>query len=160
MHAIRTRHVVLASAVCALALGGCAAPGPSVAAATSGDASGDSAKRVVAWQSANVQTARSVAAQAQTLRASAPTAPDRTDRAPASPAPNTGVCTTMPADRPHCTMPPGARITPDGGDLDGDGIFEEHEPFGPGHKDPRAYDGGRSSGETQCAWLRSQGHAC
>ncbi|MEU0082644.1 hypothetical protein [Streptomyces sp. NPDC006274] len=70
-----------------------------------------------------------------------------------------GLCTTDPADRQNCRNPGGA-IDPDGGDLDGDGVFEAHEPVGPGYKDPRAYDGGRTSGETQCAWLRSQGIAC
>ena len=49
---------------------------------------------------------------------------------------------------------------PDGGDVDGDGVFESHEPIGPGYRDPRAYNGGRTSGETQCAWLRKQGIRC
>ncbi|MFJ8587495.1 hypothetical protein ACIRD2_23005 [Streptomyces sp. NPDC093595] len=70
-----------------------------------------------------------------------------------------GVCTTDPADRAACRNPDG-RIHPDGGDVDGDGVFEDHEPVGPGYRDPRAYDGGRTSGETQCDWLRSQGIAC
>ncbi|MGX1503783.1 UNVERIFIED_CONTAM: hypothetical protein RKD43_002408 [Streptomyces graminofaciens] len=69
------------------------------------------------------------------------------------------VCTTDPADRPNC-LNPGGTIDPQGGDIDGDGVFEQNEPVGPGYKDPRAYDGGRTSGETQCAWLRSQGIAC
>ncbi len=69
------------------------------------------------------------------------------------------VCTTDPADRANCRNPSGT-IDPDGGDLDGDGVFEDHEPVGPGYKDPRAYDGGKTSGETQCEWLRSQGIAC
>ncbi|MCP3819587.1 hypothetical protein NLX86_16200 [Streptomyces sp. A3M-1-3] len=69
------------------------------------------------------------------------------------------VCTTDPADRQNCRNPSGT-IDPAGGDLDGDGVFEDHEPVGPGYKDPRAYDGGRTSGETQCEWLRSQGIAC
>ncbi|MET9800884.1 hypothetical protein [Streptomyces sp. NPDC006368] len=69
------------------------------------------------------------------------------------------VCTTDPADREACRNPSG-KIDPHGGDVDGDGVFERHEPVGPGHKDPRAYDGGRTSGETQCDWLRSQGVAC
>ncbi|GGT16154.1 hypothetical protein GCM10010271_18800 [Streptomyces kurssanovii] len=68
-------------------------------------------------------------------------------------------CTTDPADRQNCRNP-GKTIDPDGGDLDGDGVFEQNEPVGPGYKDPRAYDGGKSSGETQCEWLRSQGIAC
>ncbi|MGW7467794.1 hypothetical protein ACWGJT_24765 [Streptomyces xantholiticus] len=68
-------------------------------------------------------------------------------------------CTTDPADRLNCHNP-GGTIDPNGGDLDGDGVFEENEPVGPGYKDPRAYDGGKTSGETQCAWLRSQGIAC
>ncbi|MGW0772373.1 hypothetical protein ACWD01_01680 [Streptomyces sp. NPDC002835] len=72
---------------------------------------------------------------------------------------NEGLCTTDPADRQNCRNP-GGTIDPDGGDLDGDGVFEAHEPVGPGYKDPRAYDGGRTSGETQCTWLRSQGIAC
>ncbi|MFF9867323.1 hypothetical protein ACF1G0_18190 [Streptomyces sp. NPDC013953] len=70
-----------------------------------------------------------------------------------------GVCTTDPADRAACRNPDG-HIHPDGGDVDGDGVFEDHEPVGPGYRDPRAYDGGRTSGETQCDWLRSQGIAC
>jgi hypothetical protein len=70
-----------------------------------------------------------------------------------------GLCTTDPADRQNCRNP-GGTIDPHGGDLDGDGVFEAHEPVGPGYKDPRAYDGGRTSGETQCVWLRSQGIAC
>lgn len=69
------------------------------------------------------------------------------------------VCTTDPADRAACRNPSGT-IDPHGGDLDGDGVFEPHEPVGPGHKDPRAYDGGRTSGETQCEWLRSRGMTC
>ncbi|MBT2395326.1 hypothetical protein [Streptomyces sp. ISL-100] len=69
------------------------------------------------------------------------------------------VCTTDPADRSACRNPSG-KIDPNGGDLDGDGVFEPHEPVGPGYKDPRAYDGGKTSGETQCEWLRSQGIAC
>lgn len=68
-------------------------------------------------------------------------------------------CTTDPADRLNCRNP-GGTIDPNGGDLDGDGVFEEHEPVGPGYKDPRAYDGGKTTGETQCEWLRSQGIAC
>ncbi|MFG2332131.1 hypothetical protein ACGFMM_21190 [Streptomyces sp. NPDC048604] len=70
-----------------------------------------------------------------------------------------GVCTTDPADRPNCRNP-GGTIDPNGGDLDGDGVYEKHEPVGPGYRDPRAYDGGKTSGETQCDWLRSQGIAC
>ncbi|MFD5100097.1 hypothetical protein [Streptomyces albidochromogenes] len=80
----------------------------------------------------------------------------------ASEAPGSGdrrVCTTDPADRAACRNP-GGTIDPDGGDLDGDGVFEPHEPVGPGSKDPRAYDGGKTSGETQCEWLRSRGIAC
>ncbi|ORT57023.1 hypothetical protein [Streptomyces sp. CB03238] len=73
--------------------------------------------------------------------------------------PGPKVCTTDPADRAACRNP-GGTIDPRGGDLDGDGVFEPHEPVGPGYKDPRAYDGGRTSGETQCEWLRSQGKAC
>lgn len=69
-------------------------------------------------------------------------------------------CTVRPEDRAACTMPEGARITPGGGDLDGDGVFEPHEPVGPGHRDPRAYAGGPTSGETQCAWARQQGYGC
>lgn len=69
------------------------------------------------------------------------------------------VCTTDPADRSACRNPSGT-IDPNGGDVDGDGIFEPHEPVGPGYKDPRAYDGGKTSGETQCEWLRSRGIAC
>ncbi|MER7109972.1 hypothetical protein [Streptomyces sp. NPDC000229] len=69
------------------------------------------------------------------------------------------VCTTDPADRAACRNPSGT-IDPHGGDLDGDGVFEPHEPVGPGNKDPRAYDGGKTSGETQCEWLRSQGKPC
>lgn len=69
------------------------------------------------------------------------------------------LCTTDPADRQNCRNP-GGTIDPNGGDLDGDGVFEPNEPVGPGYKDPRAYDGGRTSGETQCEWLRSQGIAC
>ncbi|QIP86396.1 hypothetical protein GLX30_22865 [Streptomyces sp. Tu 2975] len=68
-------------------------------------------------------------------------------------------CTTDPADRQNCRNP-GQTIDPNGGDIDGDGVFEQHEPVGPGYKDPRAYDGGKTSGETQCDWLRSQGIAC
>ncbi|MET9423960.1 hypothetical protein ABZY06_25090 [Streptomyces sp. NPDC006540] len=68
-------------------------------------------------------------------------------------------CTTDPADRQNCRNP-GGTIDPDGGDVDGDGVFEDNEPVGPAYKDPRAYDGGKTSGETQCEWLRSQGIAC
>lgn len=68
-------------------------------------------------------------------------------------------CTTDPADRPACRNPSG-KIDPNGGDLDRDGKFEKHEPVGPGYRDPRAYDGGKTSGETQCEWLRAQGIAC
>ncbi|MGP3921944.1 hypothetical protein [Streptomyces sp. 8N616] len=71
-----------------------------------------------------------------------------------------GTCTTDPADRAACRFPEGAQITPGGGDIDGDGVFEENEPVGPGYKDPRAYDGGKTSGETQCDWLRRQGIPC
>ncbi|MET9508955.1 hypothetical protein ABZX62_10840 [Streptomyces flavidovirens] len=71
------------------------------------------------------------------------------------------VCTTDPADRSACRNPdPGGTIDPNGGDVDGDGVFEQHEPVGPGYKDPRAYDGGKTTGETMCEWLRSQGIAC
>ncbi|WP_037647862.1 hypothetical protein [Streptomyces flavidovirens] len=71
------------------------------------------------------------------------------------------VCTTDPADRSACRNPdPGGTIDPNGGDVDGDGVFEQHEPVGPGYKDPRAHDGGRTTGETMCEWLRSQGMAC
>ncbi|QGV76934.1 hypothetical protein [Streptomyces ficellus] len=69
------------------------------------------------------------------------------------------VCTTDPADRAACVNP-GGTIDPRGGDLDGDGVFESHEPVGPGYKDPRAYNGGKTSGETQCEWLRSRGTPC
>ncbi|MFJ8074804.1 hypothetical protein ACIQ7Q_12955 [Streptomyces sp. NPDC096176] len=69
------------------------------------------------------------------------------------------VCTTDPADRPNCRNPSGV-IDPNGGDIDGDGVFEDHEPVGPGYRDPRAYDGGKTSGETQCEWLRSKGIPC
>ncbi|MET8677972.1 hypothetical protein ABZW18_10365 [Streptomyces sp. NPDC004647] len=69
-------------------------------------------------------------------------------------------CTTDPADRAACRFPKGAQITPNGGDLDGDGVFEKNEPVGPGYKDPRVYDGGKTSGETQCDWLRQQGISC
>lgn len=69
------------------------------------------------------------------------------------------VCTTDPADRAACRNPSG-KIDPNGGDLDGDGVFEPHEPVGPAYKDPRAYDGGKTSGETQCEWLRSRGLDC
>ncbi|THA25944.1 hypothetical protein E4198_15665 [Streptomyces sp. RKND-216] len=69
-------------------------------------------------------------------------------------------CTTRPEDRAACTTPEGAEVTPGGGDVDGDGVFEPHEPVGPGYKDPRAYDGGPTSGETQCQWAREQGHGC
>lgn len=85
---------------------------------------------------------------------------ERATRSAATPPPGDGgVCTTDPADRANCRNP-GGTIDPNGGDLDGDGIFEDHEPVGPGYKDPRAYDGGRTSGETQCEWLRSQGIDC
>ncbi|WP_223734773.1 hypothetical protein [Streptomyces purpurogeneiscleroticus] len=69
-------------------------------------------------------------------------------------------CTTDPADRAACRLPAGAEITPGGGDVDGDGVFETNEPVGPGYKDPRAYNGGKTSGETQCEYLRQQGIAC
>lgn len=69
------------------------------------------------------------------------------------------VCTADPADRPNC-LNPGGTIDPEGGDIDGDGVYERNEPVGPGYKDPRAYDGGKSSGEKQCEWLRSPGIAC
>lgn len=70
------------------------------------------------------------------------------------------VCTTDPADRAACTFPKGAHIRPNGGDVNGDGVFQRNEPVGPGYKDPRAYDGGKTSGETQCEFLRKQGHTC
>ncbi|WP_344361581.1 hypothetical protein [Streptomyces gobitricini] len=76
-----------------------------------------------------------------------------------APDPRPNVCTTHPADRAACRNP-GGTIDPQGGDTDGDGVFEPHEPVGPGYRDPRAYDGGKTSGETQCEWLRSQGAAC
>ncbi|MEE1752029.1 hypothetical protein [Streptomyces sp. SP18CS02] len=95
-----------------------------------------------------VKAAEPVAAR-KAARATGPSAAPGTERP----------CTTDPADRAACRNPSG-RIDPDGGDLDGDGVFERHEPVGPGYKDPRAYDGGRTSGEAQCAWLRSQGVAC
>ncbi|MGW0550255.1 hypothetical protein [Streptomyces altiplanensis] len=109
-------------------------------------------------------TAQDAAARKAAEREAAK-APDRTPE----PAPESGrsgsatdspgACTTDPADRAACRNP-GGTIDPDGGDLDGDGVYEPHEPVGPGYKDPRAYDGGKTSGETQCEWLRSQGIAC
>ncbi|MGI5359160.1 hypothetical protein ACQI4E_28130 [Streptomyces sp. CA-252508] len=105
----------------------------------------------VSLEPAGTSLARAVETQATAQVAAARQAVDRGTGA--------GVCTTDPADRPACRNP-GGTIDPHGGDVDGDGVFEPHEPVGPGHRDPRAYDGGMTSGETQCAWLRSQGKAC
>ncbi|GHA97801.1 hypothetical protein [Streptomyces chryseus] len=99
---------------------------------------------------ADQATAQDAAARKAAARDAASEPPGSGDRR---------VCTTDPADRAACRNP-GGTVDPDGGDLDGDGVFEPHEPVGPGYKDPRAYDGGKTSGETQCEWLRSQGIAC
>ncbi|GAA2929082.1 hypothetical protein [Streptomyces enissocaesilis] len=105
-------------------------------------------------------TAQGAAARKTAERAAA----QASERAPESGRPESApdsrrACTTDPADRAACRNP-GGTIDPDGGDVDGDGVYEPHEPVGPGHKDPRAYDGGKTSGETQCEWLRSRGIAC
>ncbi|MCZ7416774.1 MULTISPECIES: hypothetical protein [unclassified Streptomyces] len=150
MLATRLRTAVVAGPACALvlALGACSATDGSA------EAPAGAAARPASWSPGQADTASALLAQANALRESAPPAPAAPDAA------TSGQCTTDPADRPRCTMPPGAEITPDGGDLDGDGVFEPHEPVGPGHRDPRAYDGGPTSGETQCDWLRRQGHPC
>ncbi|HCA86805.1 MAG TPA: hypothetical protein DEQ61_15730 [Streptomyces sp.] len=69
-------------------------------------------------------------------------------------------CTTDPADRPACRFPDGAEVTEGGGDVDGDGVFEEDEPVGPGYRDPRVYDGGKTTGEVMCEHAREQGLDC
>ncbi|MGW7359056.1 hypothetical protein ACWGI0_21100 [Streptomyces sp. NPDC054802] len=107
----------------------------------------------------SLDTALAVQATAQHTAADKAAAQPRGARPATASTGNEGLCTTDPADRQNCRNPAGT-IDPDGGDLDGDGVFEAHEPVGPGYKDPRAYDGGRTSGETQCVWLRSQGTAC
>lgn len=69
-------------------------------------------------------------------------------------------CTTDPADRPACRLPDGSEVTEGGGDIDGDGVFEEGEPVGPGYRDPRVYDGGKTTGEVMCEYAREQGLGC
>ncbi|UYQ62238.1 hypothetical protein [Streptomyces peucetius] len=108
---------------------------------------------------ASLEKALTVQAAAQNTAAEDSAAESGALRTAALFAGNGGLCTTDPADRQNCRNP-GGTIDPNGGDLDGDGVFEQNEPVGPGYKDPRAYDGGRTSGETQCEWLRSQGIAC
>lgn len=170
-------------AVCALALGltscgGTAQAGDAVRSADvtswTGNGTGAGAQAVErqadAQQAAVTEAARTAAADAAE-RAAAGQAGGTTAAAPqggaAAVEPGSGAtatepeqCTTSPEDRAACTMPEGAKITPGGGDVDGDGVFEEHEPVGPGYKDPRAYDGGPTSGETQCEWARQQGYGC
>jgi hypothetical protein len=107
----------------------------------------------------SLETALAVQATAQHTAGEKAAAQPRDARPASASTGNEGLCTTDPADRQNCRNP-GGTIDPHGGDLDGDGVFEAHEPVGPGYKDPRAYDSGRTSGETQCAWLRSQGIAC
>ncbi|GGT91936.1 hypothetical protein GCM10010272_41060 [Streptomyces lateritius] len=112
---------------------------------------GESLERQATAQHAAAQKAAKAKETAEKITESpSPTRPPSDGR---------GLCTTDPADRANCRNP-GGRIDPHGGDLDGDGVFEDHEPVGPGYRDPRAYDGGRTSGETQCEWLRSQGLTC
>jgi hypothetical protein len=108
----------------------------------------------------SLEKALTVQAAAQNTAAAEKATAEPRDLRPATLSTGNGdPCTTDPADRQNCRNPAGT-IDPDGGDLDGDGVFEADEPVGPGYKDPRAYDGGRTSGETQCEWLRSQGIAC
>lgn len=152
------------AAVCALALGltscgGAARAGGSAQAAdvaswSSAPAGAQAVERQADAQQAAAAEAARVDAAAAAERAAAVESGGQT--AAAGP----DQCTTRPEDRAACTMPEGARITPDGGDVDGDGVFEKHEPVGPAYKDPRAYDGGATSGESQCAWARQQGYGC
>ncbi|MFF8604514.1 hypothetical protein ACF06X_01120 [Streptomyces sp. NPDC015346] len=106
-----------------------------------------------------VVDARAVGESLESQAAAQQAAAQKAAKAKATMEKSRGLCTTDPADRSNCRNP-GGRIDPKGGDLDGDGVFEDHEPVGPGYRDPRAYDGGRTSGETQCEWLRSQGITC
>ncbi|MEW2632100.1 hypothetical protein AB0903_10670 [Streptomyces sp. NPDC048389] len=133
------------------------------ACAAEGSASGPAADRVpqIALQAGASSLGKALAGQATTQNTAAEeAATERGDpRTATLPTDGEGLCTTDPADRQNCRNPAGT-IDPNGGDLDGDGVFEADEPVGPGYKDPRAYDGGRTSGETQCEWLRSQGIAC
>ncbi|WP_137989204.1 hypothetical protein [Streptomyces vilmorinianum] len=118
--------------------------------------------QAMAQHAAAEKAAKERAAREEAKRKSQETQETRESREPRSPGQSPGsggVCTADPADRPNCRNP-GGTIDPYGGDLDGDGVYEDHEPVGPGYRDPRAYDGGRTSGETQCDWLRSQGLAC
>ncbi|MEV3987392.1 hypothetical protein AB0J57_00625 [Streptomyces sp. NPDC049837] len=113
-----------------------------------------------AGQPALELTSASIADAVEAQATALVTAADKADKRPIKPdTADKGVCTTDPADRAACRNPSG-KIDPNGGDLDGDGVFEPHEPVGPAYKDPRAYDGGKTSGETQCEWLRSRGLAC
>jgi len=104
------------------------------------------------------QEADKAAAAAERRNAPSPSAPGEGEPSPGQK--DAQRCTTAPEDRAACRMPDGARPQEDGGDVDGDGVFEQHEPVGPGYKDPRAYDGGKTSGEIQCDYMRQQGYDC
>ncbi|MEU1280618.1 hypothetical protein [Streptomyces sp. NPDC005805] len=118
------------------------------------------AQAAAAEKAAQEKAAREKAARDRETEERRATEETRRAEPSTAPPPNgRGVCTTDPADRPNCRNP-GGTIHPDGGDQDGDGVYEEHEPVGPGYRDPRAYDGGKTSGEVQCEYLRTQGIPC
>ncbi|MFR9673550.1 hypothetical protein [Streptomyces sp. TR06-5] len=160
--------VAAAAALCALLLGltACggaagpsgAAPPQDVASWTHDEPSGARAvdRQADAQRDAVTEAARAAVADSARQAAAERAAAAAAERSGES----SGRCTTRPEDRAACTMPEGARITPDGGDIDGDGVFEDDEPVGPGYKDPRAYDGGPTSGEVQCQWAREHGLDC
>ncbi|MCX2969141.1 MULTISPECIES: hypothetical protein [Streptomyces] len=169
MSTSRLRPLTVAAAACALTLGlgacGSAdattspAPSPSPHAATWSAPAHAEAVRALGGQAEDRLRAAEEAARRAAAEKAGVQAQQRS-RTPASSSATPRPCTTAPEDRAACVIPPGAEFSPDGGDVDGDGIFEDHEPVGPGAQDPRAYDGGRTSGETQCAWLRQQGVDC
>ncbi|MFV0128761.1 hypothetical protein ACLGI4_13755 [Streptomyces sp. HMX112] len=140
-----------------LTLSGCGSQGPSEGRRPSAPA----AVPVSFASAAGSPVAGALAAQATAQERAARQTAERgaAERGAATEAPERRACTTDPADRSACRNP-GGTVDPGGGDIDGDGTFEPDEPVGPGYRDPRAYDGGRTSGESQCAWLRSQGIAC
>ncbi|MBW1602800.1 hypothetical protein JJV70_11905 [Streptomyces sp. JJ66] len=172
MSTSRLRPITVAAASCALALGL-----SSCGSTDAADPDHSPTRQTVSWTTpAHADTAHALGVQAaHQFRAAEQAAEESARQAAAEdagaqaqqqgrapvPSPRTPQqCTTAPEDRAACTVPPGARFSPDGGDLDGDGVFEPHEPVGPGYRDPRAYNGGPTSGETQCAWLREQGIDC
>lgn len=145
--------LVLPAAALALALSACGAAGSSAQQSHAAPA------RPVAQPEPAGHAGSPLHRQADALEKSASTA--GVDAAHPSAQRGQGrVCTTDPADRAACTFPKGAHIRQNGGDVNGDGVFQRTEPVGPGYKDPRAYDGGKTSGETQCEFLRQQGHNC